>query len=196
MYTVSHFTTNIELKDFILNYRDADKFIPYCKECDRYNACWSCPPFDFDMEKYISSCEAACIIGTKIIIDADVIRRNTGWELCTQATYRMIEEVRSGLDKKLLELETMFPDSRAFFAGTCHICPAEKCMRIKGKPCIALDKVRPSLEAFGFDMSKTSAELLGIEMKWSHNGVLPEYFTLVSGFFSPTKLSLSYSYFE
>jgi predicted metal-binding protein len=184
---VKHFAATIALEDYIRDYRDADKYIAYCKACNRYNACWSCPPFNFDTEKYLSSCKTASVIGTKITVDADVIRENTGWELCTKATYRMIKEVRPELDRQLLKLETTYPGSRAFFAGTCHICPAEKCSRIKGKPCIAPDRIRPSLESFGFDMVKTAAELLNIEMKWSYNGVLPEYFTLVSGFFSSEK---------
>lgn len=187
-YTISNHSTAINVEDYIRHYRDTEKFIGYCKECGRYNTCWACPPFDFDTEEYISSYKTAYIIGTKIIIDADVIRENTGWERCTKISYQMIEEVRLVLDNKLLELEVVFPGSKAFFAGTCHICPAEKCTKIKGEPCIAPDRIRPSLESFGFDITKTSAELLEIEMKWSHNGILPEYFTLVSGFFSNNKI--------
>ena len=44
-------------------------------------------------------------------------------------------------------------------------------------------KVRPSLEAFGFDMSKTAKELLGLEIKWSDGVHIPEYLTLVCGIF-------------
>lgn len=96
----------------------------------------------------------------------------------------MIDEVRLTLDKELLQLEKEYPNSRAFFAGTCHICPAEKCTRVTGDTCIAPDRVRPALEAFGFDITKTAAQLLHIEMKWSREGILPEYFTMVSGFFT------------
>lgn len=188
MYKVSNSIAKISLEEYIAKYRDTGKFIEYCKKCNRYNACWACPPFDFDAEKYISSYETVYIIGTKIIIDADVIEENTGWERCTRASYRMIEEVRLTLDKKLLELEASLPESKAFFAGTCHICPADKCTRLKGKPCIFPDEIRPSLESFGFDISKTSAELLKIEMKWSRDGILPEYFTLISGFFANTEI--------
>ncbi len=189
MYKISHFIAKIESEDYIKDYRDVDKFISYCKECNRYNACWSCPPFDFNTEEYLSAYKIAYIIGTKIILNTDIINKNTGWEQCAKMTYCIIGEVRSELDKKLLELETTFPKSKAFFAGTCHMCPAERCTRIEGKPCIASDKIRPSLEAFGFDISKTSAELLNIEMKWSRDGILPEYFTLVSGFFTNDEIA-------
>ena len=99
-----------------------------------------------------------------------------------------MEEVRKDLDKNLLELEKQYPQSKAFFAGSCQICQMGKCMRIAGKPCISSERVRPSLESLGFDVSKISTELLNIEMKWSKNGILPEYFTLVSGFFSVGEL--------
>ena len=43
--------------------------------------------------------------------------------------------------------------------------------------------VRPSLEACGFDIAHTTSELFGIELKWGTDGSLPEYLTLVCGFF-------------
>ena len=34
-----------------------------------------------------------------------------------------------------------------------------------------------------FDIGKTTQQLLGIDIKWSHNGRIPEYLTLVCGLF-------------
>jgi hypothetical protein len=65
-----------------------------------------------------------------------------------------------------------------------EVCSQDKCTRIEGKLCIFPDKIRPSLESFGFDVSQTSLRLLNVEMKWSRDGVLPPYFVLVSGFFT------------
>ena len=39
------------------------------------------------------------------------------------------------------------------------------------------------VEAFGFDMGKTAQDLLGLEIKWSHDEFLPEYLTLICGIF-------------
>ena len=50
-------------------------------------------------------------------------------------------------------------------------------------PAAATSKVRPSLEAIGFDISKTAKDLLGLEIKWSQDGFIPEYLTLVCGIF-------------
>ncbi len=98
------------------------------------------------------------------------------------------------LDPRLLNMETLLFDSRAFFAGTCYICPAEKCERIFGRPCIAPGRMRSTLEAFGFDIEKTTSQLLGMEMKWGKNGVLPEYLILVSGFFTNQNIARSEIY--
>jgi hypothetical protein len=43
--------------------------------------------------------------------------------------------------------------------------------------------VRPSLEACGFDIGRTTSELFGIELRWGSRGQMPEYLTLVCGFF-------------
>lgn len=196
MYKVSHTVTSIELTDYIKDYRDVDKFIVYCKQCNRYNTCWACPPFSFNTDDCLSEYKVAHIIGTKVMLDKDLIKNNIGWELCTKISYSIIEKVRLDLDKKLLELESQYPGGKAFFAGTCHICKNEHCTRIKGEPCIAPDKIRPSLESFGFDISKTSFELLNIEMKWSKEGILPEYFTLVSGLLHSRNISLILSFLQ
>jgi predicted metal-binding protein len=184
MYSLLHVTAAIKLADYLKDYRDAARFIEYCKVCNRYKACWSCPPFEFDTEEYLSPYETAYIVGTKIVLDENTIRENSGWDACRKTAYAILEEVRPGLDGKLLELEKRYPASKAFFAGTCHVCPAGGCARIEGRPCIAPNRIRPALESFGFDIGKTSEDLLHVELKWSRDGILPEYLTLVSGFFT------------
>jgi len=42
---------------------------------------------------------------------------------------------------------------------------------------------RPRPEAGGFDVGRTARELFGIELKWGVEGRMPEYLTLVCGFF-------------
>ncbi|MDR2508430.1 MAG: DUF2284 domain-containing protein [Candidatus Accumulibacter sp.] len=193
MYRVSHLTAEIRLTDYIRNYRDTERFSNYCKACDRYNACWSCPPFEFDTEEYISPYKVAYIIGTKIVLDESVINQNRGPKKCEKMAHDIMAQVRPGLDEALLKLEKQYPVSKAFFAGMCHICPADVCARIKGWPCIAPERNRPSLESFGFDIGKTSSELLNVELKWSENGVLPDYLTLVSGFFTREAAPVSFA---
>ena len=68
------------------------------------------------------------------------------------------------------------------FVGKCPYC-SEPCARIDGKPCRHPDKVRPSLEALGFDVSKTASQLLGVEMQWGRDGMMPDYLVLVCAVF-------------
>ena len=68
----------------------------------------------------------------------------------------------------------------------CPYCGDEPCARISGQPCRHPDWVRPSLEAYGFDIALTAHNLLGIDLKWSQRGLVPEYLTLVGGIFYNT----------
>jgi predicted metal-binding protein len=190
-YTLHHSSVKIGVKELTDRYRDVEKFITYCKACNRYNACWSCPPFDFDTDAYLAAYQTAHIIGTKIILDKETIDSHQGWDNCTKISYEIIGTVRKELDNMLLSKEAQNPESKAFFAGTCRLCPLGQCTKITGAPCISPEKIRPSLEALGFNVSDISLELLNIEMKWSRNGILPEYFTLVSGFFNPHPIAQS-----
>jgi len=188
-YQLSEITATIAVDEYIQNYRDADKFICYCKQCDRYNACWACPPFDFDVDKRLANYKNAYIIGTKVTLSDELLSECIGAQQCTDTSYRILQEVRQSLDGKILELEKQHPNSLAFSAGTCFLCKKEECMRISGKPCLHPDKIRPSLEACGFDIGKTTSQLLNIELKWGSQDRLPDYFVLVSGIFSTLPLS-------
>ena len=181
MYTTETITATIPVTEYIGQYRDAEKFIEFCKVCHNYGRCWACPPYDFDPIEQIAGYQTFYVIGTKITL-TEPIRCTPRTTQENQALSRKIlADVRKPLDNRLLTFEAKHPGSRAFFAGTCFACPNGACTRIEGKPCIQPEQVRPALEAFGFDIGKTASELLGIELQWSDDGSLPEYFTLVSG---------------
>ena len=173
----------INVEELINRYRDTEKFIDYCKKCNRYNACWACPPFDFNADEYLMQYKTAFIVGTKITLDEKNISQQEKNQT-TQISNEIIKEVRIRLDYTLLNMENQQPQSKAFFAGTCYICSTVECAKINGNLCVSPEKVRPSLEAFGFDVCNISKELLNIDIQWANDDVLPEYFTLVSGFFT------------
>jgi len=60
-YALCHSFAKIEAKELARRYRDTEKFIAYCKECNRYNACHACPPFDFNTDEYLMPYRTACI---------------------------------------------------------------------------------------------------------------------------------------
>jgi len=161
-----------------------DKFIVYCQQCKRYGNCWACPPYDFDTHDIISGYEYIFILGTKIKLEDKLRNSCIDGQQQIELGKKILAEIRLDLDKYLLHLEKVYPDSKAFFAGTCHLCPENECTRINGKPCIYPANIRHSLESFGFDIGKTTSKLLGLELQWGEKGLLPEYFILVSGLFT------------
>lgn len=183
-YSLSQHTAQITVAEYINEYRDVEKFLSFCKNCKRFGNCWSCPPFDYDTDEILQAYDYAYIIGTKILLSKELIsdpsNPKDGWEIVSQ----ILREVRLKLDEKLLALESQNPNTQVFFAGTCHFCDVDTCTRIEGKPCRHPEKIRSSLESFGFDIGKTTSDLLGIELQWSKDGSLPEYLVLVSGVLS------------
>lgn len=64
-------------------------------------------------------------------------------------------------------------DGRAFtYVGNCFYRPKGTCTRAEGKPCRHPDLVRPSPEAYEFDIVRTASELFGLELKWGKEGLL------------------------
>lgn len=183
MYTFRNIIAQISKEDYIANFQNVDKFIGFCKQCRQYNTSWACPPYDFSLFSYMSAYDTVYIIGTKIIPDKGIRQECINEKRSKETGFKIIVEARSHLDKQLLALESKYPDSKAFFAGFCTLCTQE-CTRIIGEPCCYPTKIRHSLESFGFDIGKTASQLLHIDLKWSNDGRLPEYFTLVSGFFT------------
>ena len=67
--------------------------------------------------------------------------------------------------------------------GTIQVRPhpwLQPCARQDAKPCRHPHDVRVSLEAVGFNLGKTTSQLLGIDLKWGGKDRLPEYITLVT----------------
>ncbi len=171
MYVLSSFAANIQINDYIERFRDTERILGYCARCDRYGVCWTCPPIPPDIGIDFSDYEAVCIIGTKVTLNAAPQEKDPG-----QAGKEVFIAARAFLDPAMLMLEKAFSGSRALFAGSCQFCDA--CTRQNGLACPHAEKIRPSLEALGFDVGKTSNELLGIELQWCAEK-LPDYFLLV-----------------
>lgn len=99
---------------------------------------------------------------------------------------------RKSIQKRLLEMEQLYDGYSLAYAGSCIYCHTGSCARKQNHPCRHPELVRPSLEAFGFDIGLTTSKLFGIELKWGKDGFVPEYLTLVSGFFHNSSEPLSF----
>lgn len=178
-YTVQDRWVEMPMAEYINGYRDFGRVREYCRDCDRYGNCWACPPYDFDETALLDRF-------TDISLLATVITPSEGVLLSPETADRFIRFERQRLDCLLLRMErdAEVPGrtARVFFAGTCLLCPPEQCTRREGLPCRHQESIRPSLEALGFDIARTAADIFNTPLQWSRNGQPPKYLTLISGF--------------
>ena len=178
-YSVQERWVEMQMAEYIAGYRDFGRVQGYCRECGRYGNCWACPPYDFDETalpgKY-----------TTISLLATVITPSEGVTLTPETADRIIRRERQRLDRMLVKMEcdasVPAQTARAFFAGTCLLCPPEHCSRRESLPCRHPESIRPSLEALGFDIARTAADIFHTPLQWGRNGQPSEYLTLISGF--------------
>lgn len=175
-----HHTKLINAKTYINNYCKPLEFVVYCKACNKFNKCWACPPFSYDPIQLLNKYKFTYVIGTQVILEAEDVEQTYDSKQQRELLDKVMFDVRQKIDPVLMKIEGNFKDTLALFAGTCHLCPELGCTRSLNKPCRYPNQIRPSLEAYGFDISKTTSELLGIDLKWGEKGKLPPYLILVS----------------
>lgn len=174
-YTARDLTAELPAAEYIARFRDAGRIGGYCRACPNYGRSWGCPPFGFDVDEYLAGYASALLVATKIVPETRGIP--------ISESGRLIRPERLRLEARLLGMERLYGGRSFAYVGTCLHCPEGSCTRPAGKPCRHPDKVRPSLEACGFDIARTTSELFGIDLKWGSEGRIPEYLTLVCGFF-------------
>lgn len=179
MYNIKYKLNKITTADLTDKYYDKERIESYCKECINYNKVWSCPPYDFDTDKYVKKFKYLYIIGKQIIFSDDILNKINTKEKIEKYSYETIIKERKKLYDELIKLEEKYPGSRIVNSGNCILC--KECTRKNNMKCRHEDSLRYSLESLGFDVANITKELLSIELKWSTAGQLPEYFTSVSG---------------
>lgn len=173
-YSVEKYTVDIKVNEYIERFRNEKRFIELCKMCPNFGNSWACPPFDFDTENLLRNYKYAKLSATKIIPTLKNIKQDN--------TQMLIRPERIKIERELLMMEKKYGGRGFSCIGTCIHCNDGSCTRDCNKPCLHPDKVRPSLEAFGFDLEATLKELFELELKWSDDEYVPEYLILVSGF--------------
>ena len=177
-YSVEFRKSSMPMADFRRRYQDRKKFIAYCRECPRYDTVWSCPPLGFDADEYLKRFSWMSVVGAKIVLSQEVIEAADTAEKVKDTGWKIISKVKLELEDKMRQLEGQVSGSVALSSGGCNLC--KECSRKEGKPCRMPEKMRHSLDAFGFDLSAITKEMLGIEILWCRDR-LPEYFTLIHG---------------
>lgn len=174
-YKTEVYSTILPIMDYIARFRDADRIEGYCKSCNNYGKSWACPPFTFNVNELFTRYRTALIIVTKVIPEEkDIPFSESGAFLLSE---------RKQIQERLLEMERLYNGRSFAYTGICLYCPEGTCTRSVNRACRHPELIRPSLEACGFDISRTTAELFNIELKWGENGCLPEYLVLACAFF-------------
>ncbi len=194
-YRIENHIAELSTKNYLKEYRNQQEFIKYCQACPSYQNSWACPPFEYDPLSRIQHFSYTYIIGSQIHFEQEFINKSIDLNI-EQVSRQVMKEVRAVIDPLLLSVEQSKGTALAFFAGNCHYCLNRDCTRKENKPCRFPTRIRPSLEAYGFDIAKTTAKVLELELKWGKNGCLPPYFILVSGLMSQQRIPNCNSYFR
>ena len=174
-YTAEEFSCDISVAEYIGRFHNPNEVWSYCRACGNYGKQWGCPPFEFDVMERLSRYRDLDLIVVKINL--------TDRELSSCDVDDILRRERIQLEKRLLELEREHNGLACTFIGKCLHCGDTRCARLEGQPCRHPEFIRPSLEAYGFDVARTLAELFAINLQWSTNGSLPDYLTLTCGVF-------------
>jgi predicted metal-binding protein len=185
-YDKEELTQTIFTEELIRHFRNEEEVSGYCRECENFGKSWGCPPFDFDVEDRLKQYKEVLLVATKITPKEQGLPLNAAQEL--------ILPERRRIDKRLLELEKEHSGLACSYVGKCYYCAEESCSRVCGLPCRHPHLVRPSLEAYGFDVALISQELFGIKLRWSKDGLLPEYLVIVCALFynAPENVNVHY----
>ena len=160
------------------DFYDAEKFLRLCRACPNFGEMYSCPPFE-SVPAAFSDTKVKCTLLLAEISTED-FERHDG-ESVADFTKRISDCVRADFDKYLLAEEAADPARRlAFFAGSCANCPIAPCPRGAKKKCPRPEFVRPSLEAYGFDVTGIIREFFGRTLEWAAKEKPPQTLRLLA----------------
>ena len=177
-YTVAYRKSSMPLTVFRQKYQNREKYMAYCRECPRYNTVWSCPPLTFDVDAYLERFALVNVLCAKIILSRQVIAEADTPEKIKTVGWEILLSVKLDMEEKLRRMEKYIPESVSLSSGGCNLCKV--CSRKDGLPCRLPDKMRYSLDAFGFDLTAITKDMFDIDILWCKER-LPDYFTLIHG---------------
>ena len=175
-YVARDVQATLPAAEYIARYRDVERFERLCAACPCYGQRWGCPPFDGDRLAEVDAFSTVTLFACVITPE----RRDVPLSRVDLVMWPEVER----LNARLIELEKAVGGLAMGFTGRCHYCLGEACTRPQGLPCRYPEKVRPSLEAMGFDVDATARGLLGTPLEWSRDPQrLPEHLTLITALF-------------
>lgn len=179
-YQTETYTAEMKVAEFVKRYVDVEKFLAFCRECPNYNVCNSCPPYDFEPLDVWNKYETVKIVGVKIIIPSELAGKTMQKEDFLDFYEEVMSEVRNDLYRDLKAEEEAAPDRYLLHPGRCSLCGKGDCDRNRCA-CKHPELRRYSIEALGGDVCAVTGEMLGLELCWVENGIMPEYLCQIGG---------------
>lgn len=167
-------TATLPLKEYMERFRAAAACEAACRACANYGRLWCCPPFGYDVEERMAVYDTAMIVMARYPWPAGMDYRQLMAE---------VRPLRREMERRLRDIERRCGGLAFGFSGECLLCG--RCRRLDGRECAHPDAVRPSLEAYGFDVCASVRELFGEEMEWCRGDSTPTTLRLVAGVFVP-----------
>lgn len=174
-YSICRLEADIDAPTYMERYRDAERFMRMCRACPAFGTSWVCPPLGPGCEELLQGRERVLVRAVKITPARKGLPQSLG--------PRLMAAERPGLERTLLELERSTGGRALIGIGPCTLC-AGGCARPLGQPCRRPDRVRPSLEAMGFDVGRTLADLAATPLLWGRDGLLPDYLVIAGAVFA------------
>lgn len=174
MLQTDYYKSTLTVDRLITEHHAPEMCLEACRHCENYGTVWACPPFGFNPLDRIRPYSFATIFATKVQIPPDT-------ELIKLPI--VLRELRKHAREKMLAIEEANQGLVCILAGQCDYCYPEKCTRSEGKACRYKEYIRPSLEAFGFNLESIIRDLFGLRFTWSTDNIAPPYLILVTALF-------------
>lgn len=193
MAKVKIFKSTINIDDMIQKAYDKNKFLELCKACSNYDQIHNCPPFDFETRDFLKNYKFFTAFALKLIFSKKEIENNNSWQKSIDFTALTLMPCKKILHEEMLKVEKLYENSLFLTMGSCNEC--EICEKKNNNPCKHPEKMRYSIEALGFDVTKILKDYFDIEIKWAVEGI-PEYYTLLCGLLSEEKIEVENFYIK
>lgn len=168
----------MQTRDYINRFNRRQEFEVLCKECGNWAKRWGCPPFNTDQIRQIERFDHVKLY----CLSAGITTWPDGAGIKEMS--EALDRIRRSWEPELLIAEQQMNGLAALFTGMCYHCGNQVCARINDEPCRHPEKVRPSLEALGFDLSKTATDIFQTNIEWFHpSHPTPRKLTLLAGIF-------------
>lgn len=181
-HAIPTYQATLDTESIIRLYRnDIQTITKACHNCANYGKYWTCPPFSFDITKYISKWKMVNIYLYAIDVPENIQYSSDGESM------NWLRNERVDIERDLLEKEMELSGMYCSVGGTCIHC--ERCTRNNNNcnnssRCIHPELMRPPLEAFGFNVCDIMHDLFDVSPQWAVKpATMPEKLHLLGAVF-------------